>query len=865
MRLRVAIEGNDFSDVSLIDGLTITQDSTQAISTTTLPLIRRYGESRYDHAVYDHAAFNYSWVVQEWEEVVIWDEDTNQNVFGGLILSVKRQLTGPHVILELGLSDWGILFERALVTQTWPDGTPDSTIVEDLVRLVPELTNGTIVTQFADLGAIEAKDQRIRDVLDNLCTLTGSEWNVGYDGKVNYYRSGSIVAPFGLSDEPNGTTLQPYQLEDYATDFTEAANSIITLGAQTESGEIRGQAEDTTSQNQYGLLALTLVDRNISDERTANVWAQTEIALRSQPKPTVTASLWTPGLTRGMTVFVEAAKYGLAADAILRTLTIVVVAPDRSRAPVAGQMLKYKAVLGWRPPDLVYALRRMQRKPVERTISPPAVVPPGSITSGDFAAGIAPVFLIGHKPSGAEWDLYPADAVFLNTTDRKLYRRIGNDWTALVPTTDIEGQLQTNQFAPGSVTSTVLADGSVVTAKIPAGAITAPNIAIGAVTVSAIADGAVTTAKIPAGAITGPQLAASSVTANAIAANAIAATALQAGSVTALALAANSVTAGAMAANSVTAASVAAGAITATALAAGSVSANAIAANAIYSEAIQANAVTAIKLAANSVVAGKIAALAVVAGNLAADAVTAGTIAAGAVSAQALQAGSVTATALAVGAVTAQSIQTGTITSDKFNTTEIAVGFGGLKPGRLGVYANTGLIGVIGDMGGAGLPANTYFGVWAKLAGFGGTGYNNAPMYTDVNGSLFLRQANITITAADGSFVQTGPSVFDSTYGSIALNVTKPGDSSTALVSRGIVLRTSGGDTCGAFVRSPTNQFASELTIYSPSRVLNIWLDGVTGIARATGFQSGGNPGVTEVVNIAGVNLRFVGGLYTGH
>jgi hypothetical protein len=865
MRLRVAIEGNDFSDVALIDGLTITQDSTEAISTTILPLIRRYGESRYDHALYDRAAFNYSWVVQEWEEVVIWDQDTSEIVFGGLIRSVARQLTGPHTILNLGLSDWGILFERTLVTQTWPDGTPDSTIVEDLVRLVPQLSAGTIVTQFANLGAIEAKDQRIRDVLDNLCQLTGSEWNVSYDGKVNYYRSGSIVAPFGLSDEPDGTTLQPYQLDNYTTDFSDAANSVITLGAETDTGEIRGAAADTTSQNRYGVLALTLVDRNIGDTTTANIWAQTEVATRSQPRPNVTASLYTPGLTRGMTVYVEASKYGLSADTVLRTLTIVVMAPDRERTPVAGQVLKYTAVLGWRPPDLIYTLRRMQRRPVERTISPPAIVPPGSITPDDLAAGIAPVYVVDHKPVGAEWNNYPADAVFFNTTDRKLYRRTGNDWTAVVPTTDIEGQLQTHQFAPGSVTTTVLADGSVVTAKIPAGAITAPTIAIGAVTPSAIADGAVVTAKIPAGAITGPQLAASSVTANAIAANAIAATNLQAGSVTAGALAANSVTAGAMAANSVTAASVAASAITATALAAGSVTANAIAANAVYSQAIQANAITSIHLVANAVVAGKIAALAVVAGNLAADAVVAGTIAAGAVRVGNIAAGAVTADTIAVGAVTAQSIQTGSITSDKFNTIEISVGFGGFKPGRIAVYANTGLTALLGDMGGAGLPANTYFGIWARMCGFGGSGYNDAPMRTDTGGNLFLRQVSLTISASDGSSINTSPTTFDSTYGSIALKVDKPGDSFTALVSRGLVVRTSGNTTCGAFVRSPTNASTSELTIYSPGGALNIWLDGITGVARATGFQSGGNPGVSEVVNIAGINLRFVGGLYTGH
>ena len=866
MRVRCAVGGYDLSGFALVDGATITQDSTEAISTADIALFELYGESRYDHARYDLGDFEYQWDVREWNEIVLSDEDTGQLLFAGFVLTINREVAGPHVRLSLHAADWGIILERRIITQTWPDGTPDSTVVEDLLRVVPELSAGTIVTQVANLGEIEAKDQRIRDVLDSICTLTGGEWNVSYDGKLNYYRAGSIAAPFGFSDNPDGVLWMPFQPEAIGADFADAANRITVLGAVSGATELRSIADDVSSQQQYGVLSITLVDRNLTDQVTADLWAKTEIAVRARPKPTATLSYFTPGLTRGMTIDVEAGKYGLFASLLLRSLTIVIMAPDRERTPLAGHKLKYSAALGTRAPDMVYALRRMQRRPVQPTTAPPATVAPGSITGDDFAAGLAPVYVVNHKPAGDEWAQYPADAVFLNTADRKLYRRIaGNDWTAVVDTADIEGQLQTTQFAPGSVTSTVLADGSVVTAKIPAGAITAPTIAIGAVTPSAIADGAVTTAKIPAGAITGPQLAAASVTANAIAANAIAATNIQAGAVTANALAANSVTAGAMAANSVTAASIAASAITATALAAGSVTANAIAANAIYSEAIQANAVTAIHLTANSVTAGKIAALAVLAGNIAADAVVAGTIAVGAVRAGNIAAGAVTADTIAAGAVTAVSIQTGSITSDKFNTTEIAVGFGGSKPGRLAVYANTGLTALLGDMGGAGLPANTYFGVWARLAGFGGTGYNDAPMRTDTNGALSLRQVSLTITATDGSSISTSPTTFDATYGSIMMRFDKPGDSFTALVSRGLVVRTSGGTTCGAFVRSPTNAFTSELTMYSPAGALNIWLDGNTGAVRATKFQAGGSPGVDEVVNIAGVNLRFVGGLYVGH
>jgi len=869
VRLRAAVEGFDVSGAALIESATIQQDSTEAISTCELTLFQRFGEARYDHAQYSLASFQYAWTVSEWNELVLWDEDTNQIQFAGFVLAVDREAEGPHVRLTIHASDWGILFERALITQSWPDGTPDSTIIADAIKAVPELSAGSLITLTANLGLIEAKDQRVRDLLDSICQLTGGEWNVGYDGKVNYYAAGSIVAPFGLSDRPDGSTTQPYQLESYKRDFSDAANRVLVLGAVGDAGELRATAEDTSSQASFGVLSVTLVDRSLTDAATAALWADTEVGLRSTPKYTIQAGCFVPGLARGMTVEIEAWKYGLVTSLILRSLTITIMAPDRSRPAGAGHKLKYSATLGSRPPDLVYTLRRMQRIPVQATKAPAASIAPGTIEGDDFAAGIAPVYIVAGKPT--DWSKYPADAVFLNTADRKLYRRTGNDWTAVVPTADIEGQLHTSQFAPGSVTSTVLADGSVVTAKIPAGAITAPTIAISAVTVSAIADGAVTTAKIPDGAIQAPKLAASSVTANAIAANAIAAESIQAGAVTANALAANSVTAGAIAANAITAGTVAAGAITATALAAGSVTANAIAANAVYAEAMQANSVTAQALAANSVIAGKIAALAVVAGNLAADSVTAGAIAAGAVIAGKIAAGAVTANELAAGSVTAVKIQAGSITSDKLSTIELAVGYGSNKPARVAVYdTSQNLVALLGDMGGAGLPANTYFGVWGRLAGFGGTEYSNAPLYTNAAGSLFIRQASFTITAptgtaAEGSVIQSSPSTWDATYGSIEWRVSKPNDSKASLISRGLVLYGKNGTQAGAFVRSPTvgHENAGEFTL-SNGGSLMIVLDGFTGQVRASSFAVTGTASFTGTVP-AGRAFNVSSGLITGY
>src|SRR4051812_4222794 len=458
MRVRLALDGVDISGSCLIDGATIKQDSTQAISTCELNVLQSKAVARYDSARYDSAAFIYEWRLHEWSEVAIWDQDTSALLFAGFILSVQRKSEHGFVRYQLGCADWGILLDRTLVTQTWAAGTLDSTIVEDLVRLVPDLARGTIVTQVGNVGELEAKDQPIRDVLDALCALTGGEWNVGYDGKVNYYRQGSFVAPFGLSDAPGAGEIG-FALDDFASDFADAANRVLVLGAVTDDGELRAIAEDTVSQGTYGILSATMIDRNLSDQTSADLWAQTEVAIRATPKPTVTASIYTAGLARGMTVSVEVTQYGVSLALILRALTIVIAAPDRARAVVPGHVLKYTAVLGWRQPDIVYTLRRMQRRPVERTAAPPALVLPGSIGADDFAAGIEPVRVVATLPALPD-PAYSDTAVVLWTGapgGPQLYRRTGNTWTDYIDAAAIEGQLQTSQYAPGSITSTVLA------------------------------------------------------------------------------------------------------------------------------------------------------------------------------------------------------------------------------------------------------------------------------------------------------------------------------------------------------------------------------------------------------------------------
>ena len=269
----------------------------------------------------------------------------------------------------------------------------------------------------------------------------------------------------------------------------------------------------------------------------------------------------------------------------------------------------------------------------------------GAIDTSDFAAGIRPILIRSVLPATGN----PEDVVLL-TTNGRLYRWFNGAWTDMVPATSVSGTLTNAQIQ------------SIAAAKLT-----------GSITETQISDGAISTPKIQAGAVSTAQLAAGSVVAEKIAAEAVTAAAIAAEAVTANAIASLSVNTNHLVANSVIAGKIAAAAINTVHLAAGAVVANSIAANAISAPKIAANAVTADKIAANAVTAEKIAANSINASKIEAAAVTAGKIAANAVTADKINVTSLSAISANLGSVVVQNANIANLSVDRLKIADGAV------------------------------------------------------------------------------------------------------------------------------------------------------------------------------------------------
>ena len=219
----------------------------------------------------------------------------------------------------------------------------------------------------------------------------------------------------------------------------------------------------------------------------------------------------------------------------------------------------------------------------------------------------------------------------------------------------------------GTVTSTMLADGTVDTVDLKTDAVTTPKITDANVTTNKIADANITTAKIADDAITDAKIADSAVkTANILAANVTTAKIADANVTTAKIADAN-VTTAKIADSAVTSAKIADSTIVAGDIADNTITAGKMAPSSITETALNASAVTTAKIADNAITTAKIVDDAITTAKIAADAVTATEIADNSIGNGAMADNAINTAELVDSAVT-----TAKINADAIDSTKIA-------------------------------------------------------------------------------------------------------------------------------------------------------------------------------------------------
>ena len=225
-----------------------------------------------------------------------------------------------------------------------------------------------------------------------------------------------------------------------------------------------------------------------------------------------------------------------------------------------------------------------------------------------------------------------------NTVNAWTYNAVTGEWVAdnnfFTGDLIIDGSIQTNQLADGSITYAKIT--SIDADTITTGTINADRIELDGLTLDTnddgqltVSDGGITELQISTGAVTSAtiadlsildtKLAAEAVTNAKIAVDAIQANVIKAGSITGVEIKDDAISAKKIAANTITASQIEAGSITSTEIQAKSITAAEIASDTITTDVIAANAITANEILSGSITADEIAADSITGDRIAAD------------------------------------------------------------------------------------------------------------------------------------------------------------------------------------------------------------------------------------------------------
>jgi hypothetical protein len=325
----------------------------------------------------------------------------------------------------------------------------------------------------------------------------------------------------------------------------------------------------------------------------------------------------------------------------------------------------------------------------EFTTAVPTVDLVGEVAEANFSEDLMPPKIVSTLPT-AEDDLWQGRQVFL-TTDNKLYRYNGTEWTTAVSTTDLSGQVSGPQIADDAITNakiavdaiqgdviaaaaidgTKIADDAISSVKIAADAVTEAKLAVEAVTADIIAAGAITTVKIADTAVDADKIADSAITSAKIGADAVTTAKIANDAITTDLIAASAITTTEIGADAVTTAKIANDAVTSDVIAASAITETEIADSAVTTNKVGDSAIEAAKIATDAVTSAKIATNAVTSDAIAASAITETEISDNAVVTAKINAGAITTAKIGAGAVTADEISSNAVTTAKINSNAI--------------------------------------------------------------------------------------------------------------------------------------------------------------------------------------------------
>jgi hypothetical protein len=592
--IAIIVNGEDITSYVLIKTLKVENSGGPLLATCTFDVVDTSG------SIYS--------IVPEADVVI---NEGEQAIFRGTIKTRTRtEIPGEGVVrYTVGCQDLTTLLTDNVITE-------DRDVFEsDRDRIIYWLTTyGTNGITYGGVQTIvsapvpfvsQVKGMTLYEAINDTCSKTGGSFYVDMNKSLHYFKTEPLyIAPFGLSDTPDGLGTFGYESISLPDDTVTLVNAVYVVGTN-----IAGWFTDATSIATYGRHEGGLRDTTLITSDDIAAAGQAYLDAHAYPFQPGTVTVHKRGLFAGQTIHITNSLLGLSNEQF--TIAKVIAKPFTS------SKFSYEVQLT----DGIIDLASQHH---DADVGHVKLLEASNIAS-DYAAGlIGRVIVVSFLPSLPD-DNYPQGQLVMLASDGKLYRNTtGSTWTAAISGTDI---------APNSITSSQIAANSILAGSIAAGAVGADAIAANAVTASKIATHSITATQIAAGAITATEITLGTITAAQIANSTITGTQITAGAISTPNIAAGAITSAVIAAGTITSTQIASQTITGNNIAAQTITATNIAAGTITADKLQAGSITGSQIAAGSITGDKISA-----GSITGDKISAGSITATDIASQSIQA-----------------------------------------------------------------------------------------------------------------------------------------------------------------------------------------------------------------------------------
>jgi len=238
------------------------------------------------------------------DEIAIYD--TEQKIFGGILINISRSMEGFAERYLLEFKDWTEELGNIIVAETYQNQTVNQ-IVADINTTYLSGYDITNVSDTTNIVRIDFDNISVSECLDKLANLSGKNWLVNYDKKIYLYTDGAISSPFDLTDSNNKYDYRSLKVE---TDYTQIRNKVSVQGKNIALVTV----QDATSQSAYGVREYVIRDSNIESVAEATQLANSILAQFKDPAEKAEFITKVPGLYSGQEINITSTERSLNQD-----------------------------------------------------------------------------------------------------------------------------------------------------------------------------------------------------------------------------------------------------------------------------------------------------------------------------------------------------------------------------------------------------------------------------------------------------------------------------------------------------------------------------------------------------------------------